>query len=186
MSQIHDPTANCMVPVNAVLQLPESGGPYTAMLSPKTGQWFVQRTWTGATMTMDEVADDQRDTVMNAIVRYELVEELCARVEMMRALEEPTTITESESRHTERTRVAAFTVAVARGYAHAEVAHAYATLDRLTELAEATLGARHLETDRAGVTDSITVTAEPLDEGGKQCGCPDDFCWPACREGIDE
>ena len=97
---------------------------------------------------------------MAAIVRYELTEELCARVEMMRALEEEPTIVEVDvERHDVRTRTTAFTVCATRGYTSAEVTHAYATLERLTELAEATLGARHLQPDRAGVSDSLTVTA---------------------------
>lgn len=165
MSQIYDPTANAMVPANSVLRLEDAHTAYVPMLSSKTGQWFALRLWTGKTMKMDEVDAEQRDDLMNAIVRYELTEELCARVEMMRALEEQPTITEAKSSHTERTRTSAFAVAAARGYTPAEVSHAYATLDRLAELAEATLGARHLATDHAGVTDSITVTPEdPLDE----------------------
>lgn len=164
MNYIFDPTSNARLHERDVLKLTATGG-YQPCLSPKTGEWFALQTWTGDTCTLDEVADDWRENVTDVIARHELAESLCARIEMMRACDEAPTIqqVDESTGHDYLSRTAAFAVARARGYTNQEVVHAFATLDRLDELAESTLGVEH-HIDVSAAVDDLTVEAHGAED----------------------
>ena len=157
MKQLFDPTACCMVDESTVLKLTCSGG-YQPCLSPRTGQWFAIQTWLNQPCLLEAVDDDFRPFVNEIIKRYELTEELCARIEMMRAEGETPTERQvigegSMTDHLDRSLV--FNTVCARGYARDEVIHAYNTLSQLERLTESTLGAQ-----RVSVGDDLTIEAE--------------------------
>lgn len=161
MNQLYDPTANCKVDESTVLKLNPTGG-YQPCLSPKSGKWFAIQTWINTPCTLEQVAEHHRDNVQAVIDRYELIEEVSARVEMMRAEGEAPTIAVEESKDglDHLSRIMLVSACRSRGYTMEEIKHALATRERLQELADATLGAQ-----RVTLSDNVTVEAHE-EEGG--------------------
>lgn len=148
-ARFFDPTVNAFAPSTDFLVLRNPVAGYHLALSPRSGKWFALSVRTFESELIETL--EVREVLEDAITRYELREEIRARIEMMHIESEAPSLKEQKPTHDAEILEAVTRDLCMSGYGLPEIEHAYATRHRLEELREPK------RYDITGVTDASSI-----------------------------